>query len=475
MKVLIKSHYWLRKNLSSKIVISSLKFAVGATIVPALVVLGYVLYVDEEVEIDEFILIVLAIFSAISVSVIPLFKDFDALTRYLSSLSLNRVQKIPKLQTSKTLIDLVDSIKILSQSWEKRKLDLNHKIIESKLVFENIPDIIIVVNSDFIITKSNDQISSIYDKNPIGESIKDVIKDQLLEAAVRWVFHDGIGKQIELEITRGDKKKFFIAKIESYQISEEDKAYAVVVLQDITEIKRTEKMFADFVANVSHEIKTPLAGIIGVVETIEHAGDIDQEALEEMLPILKSQSRRMSNLIQDLLSLAQIEKLQNTPPDDEVDLEVVLNIALQNLDWLVKQSGNQIIIKKQSPIHMIYGDQAQLVQVFENLITNAIKYGGESKKIYITYGHITPKISKKYSRGLYFSVKDMGDGIPKKYLNRLTERFFRVDKSRSNKKGGTGLGLAIVKQILTRHEAVLDIKSGIGKGSTFTVIFPERR
>jgi two-component system phosphate regulon sensor histidine kinase PhoR len=234
-------------------------------------------------------------------------------------------------------------------------------------------------------------------------------------------------------------------------------------------------MFADFVANVSHEIKTPLAGIIGVVETIEHAGDIDQEALEEMLPILKSQSRRMSNLIQDLLSLAQIEKLQNTPPDDEVDLEVVLNIALQNLDWLVKQSGNQIIIKKQSPIHMIYGDQAQLVQVFENLITNAIKYGGESKKIYITYGHITPKISKKYSRGLYFSVKDMGDGIPKKYLNRLTERFFRVDKSRSNKKGGTGLGLAIVKQILTRHEAVLDIKSGIGKGSTFTVIFPERR
>jgi len=467
MKVFAKLIYILRSYFSTNLLGNAARFSLFATIVPSISILLYFVFLNEEEYIDEYIFISIAIFLAIFISVLPLFKDFNTLSKYLNSLSLNRNVKIPKLHSSNTLVDLMDSINVMSKSWEQKKYKLNHQIIESKLLFNTIPDIILVVNSEMIVIKNNDQVSSIYNRNPFGENIRDVIKTPLLESGIRWVFADGVGKQFEITVPIKDEEKHFIVKIESYRHGDELETFAVVVLQDITEIKRTEKMFADFIANVSHEIKTPLSSIIGVVETIEHSAGYDEEAIKEFMPILDSQARRMSSLIHDLLNLAQVEKLQNMPPSDIVDIGDLIKVSSKNLEWNSKRANKNIVIKKAKGNYKVTGDFSQLVQVMENLITNSIKYSAENSNIQISYGSLGEKNSKE----IFIKVKDTGNGIPKEYISRLTERFFRVDKSRSNKTAGTGLGLAIVKHILARHDATLEMKSEEGVGSEFTIIF----
>jgi two-component system, OmpR family, phosphate regulon sensor histidine kinase PhoR len=476
MKLIQRVRYFFSRNISSGVLHNAVKFSLFASIFPIMAASFYMYFIRNVVSLEEYIILLIIIFLAIAISVIPLFKDYNALSGYLGALSFNRPVKFPNLGSSKALADLIESIKVMSKSWEQTKTDLNHKIIESKLLFDTIPDIILVVNSDFIIIKSNEQISDIYKKNPVGESILDVIKNPLLEGCIRWVFHDKVGKQLEISVDLKDTQNFYFAKVEYYQLDDESKDFAVVVLQDITEIKRTEKMFSDFISNASHEIKTPLASIIGVVETLQHTGHDDPEAVKEFMPILQSQALRMSALIGDLLSLAKIEKMQNSPPDEEIEFASIVNVAIESLKWNIKKGKNNIVLKGESNLPKIIGDKFQLIQVMENLISNAIKYGGDEKDIIIEFG-TTNHIPKNnvfigdVKKALFVSVTDKGEGIPKKYLPRLTERFFRIDKSRSSKIGGTGLGLAIVKQILNRHEAILDIKSKIGAGTTFTVLF----
>lgn len=477
MKVLQKIKYQVLKNVSQGVLINAFKFALFASLLPVGLAATYLHFAYDQNSIGEYLTLILIIYLAICISVLPLFNDYRTLSNYFSSLSLNRASKLPNLKSSKSLSDLIESIKILSKSWEQTKTELDHKIIESRLLFDTIPDIILVVNSDFIIIKSNQNIDEIYNKNPVGENILDVIKNPLLEGCIRWVFHDKVGKNLEISIDFKDIQKFYFARVEYYQLEDESKDYAVVVLQDVTEIKRTELMFSDFIANASHEIKTPLSSILGVVETLQHTAQDDPEAIKQFMPILQSQAMRMSALISDLLNLAKIEKMQNTPPEEEVDLGDVIQVAIENLKWNIKKSNCDIKVKKKSVIPKVRGDQSQLIQVMENLISNAIKYGGDNKEVGVEVG-ITKDISKNLNlpgnmtEAIFIAVTDKGEGIPKKYLPRLTERFFRVDKSRSNKIGGTGLGLAIVKQILSRHEAFLRIKSKLGVGSTFSAYFP---
>ncbi len=476
MKTLQKIKYHFFKSISPSVLVNAFRFAFFASLLPVGMASIYMYFAYEHNTFSEYLSVMMVIYLAISISVFPLFNDYKSLSNYFSALSLNRANKFPNLKTSKSLSELVESIRILSKSWEQAKTELNHKIIESKLLFDTIPDIILVVNSDFIIINSNQNIDELYHRNPIGENILDVVKNPLLEGCIRWVFHDKVGKNLEISLDVKDVKRFYFARIEYYQLDDEAKDYAVVVLQDITEIKRTEVMFSDFIANASHEIKTPLTSIVGVIETLQHTAYDDPKAIEQFMPILQSQALRMSALISDLLNLAKIEKMQNSPPNEEVDVAEVTHAAIENLKWIVKKGNNQIKLSIDKGIPKVIGDKSQLIQVMENLISNAIKYGGDGKDVTVSIKKIeeVPKsfeLPSNIRKILCISVIDQGEGIAKKYLPRLTERFFRVDKSRSTKIGGTGLGLAIVKQIVARHEAYLRISSESGVGSTFSVIF----
>ena len=245
-----------------------------------------------------------------------------------------------------------------------------------------------------------------------------------------------------------------------------DPVVTVLVLHDFTAIRRSEQMRADFVANASHELRTPLAAVSGFIDTLRgHAKD-DEAARENFLQIMSVQTARMSRLIDDLLSLTRIELNEHVPPHGRVGLEGVVREAAAALEPLARPDGIGISIQARAGLPLVTGERDELIQLFQNLIHNAIKYGRDGGHVWIAVDMAEPE------NQIFVSVKDDGEGIPPQAVPRLTERFYRVDVKRSRERGGTGLGLAIVKHIVSRHQGRLTIESRLDEGSTFTVFLP---
>jgi len=237
-----------------------------------------------------------------------------------------------------------------------------------------------------------------------------------------------------------------------------------LVLHDLTTIRRSEQMRADFVANASHELRTPLAAVSGFIDTLRgHAKD-DEAARDNFLGIMSAQASRMSRLIDDLLSLTRIELNEHVPPQGKVELEGLVREAAAALEPLARADRIAIAITAKQKMPPVIGERDELMQLFQNLIHNAIKYGREGGHVWITLDRQGDQVA--------VTVRDDGEGIPAIAVPRLTERFYRVDVKRSRERGGTGLGLAIVKHIVSRHQGRLNIESKPGEGSAFTVLLP---
>ncbi|MEM8573684.1 MAG: ATP-binding protein [Pseudomonadota bacterium] len=246
----------------------------------------------------------------------------------------------------------------------------------------------------------------------------------------------------------------------------------LVLLRDFTEGERINQMRTDFIANASHEMRTPLASLRGFIETLQSSAKEDQAARERFLPIMAEQAARMTRLIDALLSLSRLEMNAHVPPSDLVNLNDVLGHARDTLEPLASDNHTTLEVESFPKPAIVRGDRDELLQVLQNLVQNALKYGRPDGKVRIEAKHI-PSL-KQPSRGRFsISVVDDGPGIPAEHLPRLTERFYRVDVDSSREKGGTGLGLAIVKHILNRHRGELAIASTPGQGSTFTVMLNE--
>ena len=234
--------------------------------------------------------------------------------------------------------------------------------------------------------------------------------------------------------------------------------------RDISELRRIDRMRSDFVANASHELRTPLASLRGFIETLQGPARSDPAAHERFLAIMFDQATRMSRLVDDLMSLSRLELKSHIAPDQTIDLKPLIGHVRDALVPLADDLGVEIRTHLPEGKVEVLGDRDELVQVFENLIENACKYGQEGKfvDVYLRNGASDP---------VEVTVVDQGPGIPAEHVPRLTERFYRVSVADSRSKKGTGLGLAIVKHILTRHRARLIVKSEVGKGSQFTVRF----
>jgi two-component system phosphate regulon sensor histidine kinase PhoR len=247
----------------------------------------------------------------------------------------------------------------------------------------------------------------------------------------------------------------------------------LVLLRDLTEVERINQMRADFIANASHELRTPLASLRGFIETLQGSAKGDPGARERFLPIMAEQASRMTRLIDALLSLSRVEMNAHVPPADLVDLNDVLNHAKDTLEPLAREMDFRFEVGRFPRPAMVRGDRDELLQVLQNLVQNAFKYGDRGGQVRIEAKHI-PSLGRQAGR-YAIAVMDTGPGIAPEHLPRLTERFYRVDVASSREKGGTGLGLAIVKHILNRHRGELAIASKPGKGSTFTVMLSEAR
>jgi two-component system phosphate regulon sensor histidine kinase PhoR len=242
---------------------------------------------------------------------------------------------------------------------------------------------------------------------------------------------------------------------------------AVVILEDRTEQRRSDWARRDFVANVSHELKSPLTVTLGFVETaLDALDDTPPQEVAQYLQTAAEQARRMQQLIDDLLTLSSLETDSPPPLEDPVELAPLLTDICQEVTAL-SAGRHRITIEIQGP-RLLLGSARELRSAFANLAGNAVRYTPQG-------GQIELRWSTEGSAGGRFSVRDSGIGITPQHLPRLTERFYRVDRGRSREAGGTGLGLAIVKHVLERHQAVLQVESQPDQGSTFSAVFPSHR
>ncbi len=246
----------------------------------------------------------------------------------------------------------------------------------------------------------------------------------------------------------------------------------VLSFADLSDIRAAEQIRSDFVANVSHELRSPLTTISGFIETLQGPAKDDEAARDRFLDLMRNEAERMDRLIGDLLSLSKVEGDARVRPRERVDLT---DLVLRVKAMLTQQASERDIalnLRSQVDNAAIEGDDDQLTQVFRNLVENAIKYGAPGGVVTIEISRLA-RAAGIQGAALSVAVKDQGAGIAKHHLPRLTERFYRVDDGRSRARGGTGLGLAIVKHIVQRHRGRLLIDSVEGQGSTFTVLLPE--
>jgi two-component system phosphate regulon sensor histidine kinase PhoR len=239
----------------------------------------------------------------------------------------------------------------------------------------------------------------------------------------------------------------------------------LMMVRDVSRIRRLEQMRKDFFANVSHELRTPLTVIKGYLETLLDSGDL-KPSLQRALEQMSQQSMRMDALINDLLLLNRLETDARTKSTENIPIDSLLKQIQHDALALSNDKQHTIELESDSNLKLI-GSASELQSAFSNLIFNAVKYTPAHKKIVIR--------SWCDEQGAHVSVTDDGVGIEPQHIPRLTERFYRADSSHNSETGGTGLGLAIVKHVLMRHDAELEIQSHYGKGSTFTCHFPSAR
>jgi two-component system phosphate regulon sensor histidine kinase PhoR len=338
-------------------------------------------------------------------------------------------------------------------------------------VFENLPDPLMLVDRSGRVLFANGPMRTVVGVGAEGKHVSAILRTPSVLDAIQRTTLGGEASTVEFTFRVPVERHF-----EAYATRVGDRpVVTALLLHDLTSLKRSEQMRVDFVANASHELRTPLAAVTGFIETLKgHARD-DAAARERFLDIMSVEANRMRRLIDDLLSLSRIELNEHVPPLGEVSLETVAREAAAALAPLARADNVTIEITTSQDLPPVTGERDELIQLFQNLIHNAIKYGKPNGHVWITLALIHSGGGRGPESSIAASVRDDGEGIPSDAVPRLTERFYRVDVKRSREKGGTGLGLAIVKHIANRHKGKLAIESRAGEGSTFTVTLPVAR
>lgn len=360
-----------------------------------------------------------------------------------------------KVQSDDEIGDLAGTFNSMAERLENSFKDTTQKQTELEAVMKSMDSGVIAVDRDFRVMLINPYAKKIFgiNRDIIGEKLLNNIRDFELEDIIK-------NKEYQRELT------IFWPVKRDLRIKTADIIYGgehmgtVAVIHDITDIKKLENMRSQFVANVSHELKTPLTSIKGFAETLRYVEDADTR--EKFLNIINDEAERLSRLISDILTLSQIEQTRKIR-DDLVDVESTVSQVVMLVKNAAEKKGIKLTVRGDK-IEGLHGDADLLKQMLINLVDNAVKYSGEGTEVVIS-------TSMQDNSGV-ISVTDNGIGIPKEHLERLFERFYRVDAARSREQGGTGLGLAIVKHIVLRFKGSIEVDSEPGRGSTFTVKLP---
>ncbi|MEO0319863.1 MAG: ATP-binding protein [Pseudomonadota bacterium] len=364
----------------------------------------------------------------------------------------------------------------------------------ARKVAQILPEPLFILHKDGIVDTTNPAADDfIHRHDAEGRHLASVLRAAAVFEAVETVAQDNKPRTVDFA-TAGSVKRFCRAYVAPLDRESEATDRILLFVRDMTGERRVEQMRVDFIASASHELRTPLASLIGFIETLRGPAKNDPVAQKKFLKIMQKQAERMQRLVADLMSLSRIELNEHITPEGIVDLNEVGDEVVEGLRPLIEKSEAMVAFSQtQDAPCLAIAERDEIVQAAQNLVQNAIKYGGDPAQIQLQVGHgeapmiaedaaafqragdsaaqVAARLGVEISDLIYLQVRDYGPGIERADLPRLTERFYRVNVERSRNTGGTGLGLAIVKHIMTRHKGGLQIETRIAMGTAFTCYF----
>ena len=396
-------------------------------------------------------------------------KPLEELTEAAEEISKGNYAKKIQIETDAPISQLTYSFNKMGQTLQRtiRKLEDENSKLES--IVNSMINGVIAVDQDYKILMINHvcrKFFHIEQEDVIGHRFYEVIRNEdvlgLLEDSMSEKIHKNGEIVFQSPLEGTTILRVYTNPITNYH-QDHDFLGCLIVFQDITQIRKLEQLRSDFVSNVTHELKTPLTSILGFTDTLKAGAIEDPKAAMRFVDIIDIEAKRLYRLIQDILSLSEIETREEDVNQNPENVAAILEDVLTLLKPQAEEKGLRLITEIDSSLPLFRCNRDRISQVFINIIENAIKYTEK--------GSVTVRCHKR-GKNLVFAVSDTGIGIPKESLNRVFERFYRVDKGRSRKIGGTGLGLSIVKHIVLLYGGKLQVESKEGKGTTFTITLP---
>jgi len=412
-------------------------------------------------------LIALAIASITSLIIsLTITRPLQEMTKVSQKISKGDFSKKLKICRQDEIGQLANSLNLMSEELENKIRVISEDKNKMKVVLSSVIEGIIAIDKEGRIILFNNALKNMTDYSSdrvLGKFHWEIIRNNQLNELLKEVLQKGQPLTQEITIFSPQEKIF---RASANPLTKKNEVWgAVVVLNDITEIKKLEKMRSEFVANVSHELRTPLTSIQGFVETLKDGAINDPGKAQYFLEIIEKQSNRLNNLIEDILQLSKIESQEIIMNLQSINLRDLIDKTISEFKKKIEQKNHKIKINISPQLPLIKADPEQIEVVFRNLLDNAIKYTPNGGEIYIS--------AFEKAENIYIEIADNGIGISAEHLPRIFERFYRVDKDRSRKLGGTGLGLAIVKHIVQAHGGTIGVESKPGKGSKFFFTLPK--
>lgn len=376
-------------------------------------------------------------------------------------------RRVAEQNTPTSVKRLADAINQMARTSAKRVSTLTADRNRLATIFTGMVEGVIDVDQKQSIIHINDaaaQLLGITSSNSIGKPVWQEIREQKIAQAIDDAIRSRAVLKARVDYQRQTEQLVIDIYVASLSDDQGEPIGAVLVLHDVTELKHLERIRTDFVANASHELKTPITAIRGLSETVVDDPDVDRATLQQYMQRIHSQSLRLSHLITDLMTISRLEADQGKADFTRINMNDLIRRAMVSATAAAEAKHHRTDLQLPEEKIEVYGDRQNLSQLADNLIDNAIKYTPEG-------GYIKVRLQRDQAE-MVLEVEDNGIGISPQYQERVFERFYRVDKARSQSMGGTGLGLSIVRNIAEKHDGQVAVRSQVGRGSVFIFRMP---
>lgn len=411
-----------------------------------------------------------------TVFLMPMSIELQRIKKYILNLSSGGGEEaFANALTEKETRDLSDAINSMHRFWTDRIGTLEHRTLSDAAVLDTLPDPLLMINREKAIIGANLAARDLFVKNLNSVDVCDVIGEERFEQALLRVLNgENREEDISLQLELKGKPKFYV-KIHRLPWLAKGDIAAVISFYDLRKVLSLEQMQQDFVANASHELRTPISIISGFIETLLTTAKDDEKMREKFLHIIADQTVYMSALVENLLSLSKIELSLNTPPEGKVNVNAVIREVKSALEIKLKARKLNLATRF-ARLPMIVGDEAQVTQILQNLLDNAVKYAADNSTVTVTTQKVSGVPKNRYyetagGEAVKIAVENIGITIAEENLARLSERFYRLQAHKDKNIKGTGLGLSIAAEIIKRHKGNLIVSSQDGV-TRFEVFLP---